>query len=62
MSRPNFFEFQAAVECIRVSWSEDHLGNVSRRLGQICDKRGLLKVFDQIQHGGKSNMAEHDVI
>ena len=49
------FEFPEAVECIRVSWSEDHPGNVSRRLDKTCDKRSLLKFFDQIKDGGKSN-------
>ena len=35
------FEFQEYVECIRVSWSEDHLGNFLRRLDNICAKRGF---------------------
>ena len=46
-------ELLEAGECVRVSWSEDHLGQVLRRLDNICDKRGLLKGFDQIQYGGK---------
>ena len=48
--------------CVMKIMSEDHLGDVSRRLDNICDKRDLLKDFVQIQHGGKSNMTENDMI
>ena len=41
LSRPSAFYFEEDVECICVSWSEDHLGLVSRRLDTIYDKRGL---------------------
>ena len=50
------------VECICVSWSDDDLGDVSRRIDPICDKKSLLKVLDEIQHGGKSITAENYVI
>ena len=43
LSRQNDFEFEKSV------WSVDHLCQVLRRLDRICNRRCILKVFDEIQ-------------
>ena len=52
------FKMLNAFVCpgLKIIWAD------SRRLDKTCERKGLLKVFDHIKDGGKSNMGEKAII